>query len=105
MVEWERPQRFRRFARGTTYAPHQPGAGTGERRSGDVAGAGARQDRAAARVPALESEWSLPRGEGDPTSFSTGRGLRGLGQGLICRTHTYSCWTRRRHRRGPRFGP
>lgn len=51
----------------------------GGRRSGDVVGVSARQDRKAARVPALESEWSLPRGEGDPDSFYLGRGLCGLG--------------------------
>lgn len=37
-----------------------PSRGGGGRRSRDVVGAGAGQDRAAARVPALESEWSLP---------------------------------------------
>ena len=41
---------------------------------GDVVGTGAWQDRAAARVPALESEWSLACGEDDPASFSVGRG-------------------------------
>lgn len=58
-----------------------PGAGAGRRRSGHVVGAGIRQDRAAARVPALVSGWSLPRGEGDRPSFSLGRGPCGLGPG------------------------
>ena len=47
-----------------------------------MVGARARQDLAAARVPALKSEWSLPRGEGDRVSFSVGRGpQRARGRG------------------------
>lgn len=67
-------------------APHHRGAGVGGRRSGDVVGTRARHGRAAARVPAPESEWSLLRGEGDQTSFSSGRDSAGSRQVLICRT-------------------
>lgn len=65
---------MRHFASGTASLRSFPSRGRrGGRRSGDVVGAGARQDQAAARAPAPESEWSLPRGEGDLSSFFSGR--------------------------------
>ncbi|XP_037702195.1 ubiquitin carboxyl-terminal hydrolase 1-like [Choloepus didactylus] len=56
-------------------APFHPGADPGGHLTGNVVGAGAKQDRVAARVPALGSGWSLPRGEGSRPAF-LGSGTR-----------------------------